>query len=131
MLKRLPEEIPWRLGLSATPIRNYDQMGSDALLSYFGQVIYEFGLDKAIGKYLTPYYYYPIPIELTDDEFEKYCELTRQLGKYAHSSEDEMTEIAKRIAIKVLAFKTTLSLSYFGLKRIFNLIKKLLTHYSM
>lgn len=100
MLKSLPSETPWRLGLSATPIRHYDELGSESLINYFGEIIFEFGLDKAIGKYLTPYYYYPIPVEMTDEEFEKYCQLTRQLGKYIHSSEGEMPDIAKKIAIK-------------------------------
>lgn len=100
ILKALPTEVPYRLGLSATPIRHYDELGTEALLSYFGDVIFEFGLDKAIGRYLSPYYYYPIPIHLTESEFIEYCRLTRQLGKYIHSSESEMPEAAKKIAIK-------------------------------
>ena len=100
MLKSLPSETPWRLGLSATPIRHYDELGSESLINYFGDIIFEFGLDKAIGKYLTPYYYYPIPVEMTEEEFGEYCQLTRQLGKYIHSSEVEMPDVAKKIAIK-------------------------------
>lgn len=100
MQKKLPLEAPWRLGLSATPIRNYDELGTDTLLNYFGEIIFEFGLEKAIGKFLTPYYYYPIPVAMTEEEFGEYCILTRQLGKFVHSTEGEMPEIAKRIAIK-------------------------------
>ncbi len=100
MLKSLPPETPWRLGLSATPIRHYDELGSESLINFFDDIIFEFGLDKAIGKYLTPYYYYPIPVEMTNEEFEKYCQLTRQLGKYLHSTEGEMPDAAKKIAIK-------------------------------
>lgn len=100
MLKALPSQTPWRLGLSATPIRYYDELGTDALINFFGDVIFEFGLDKAIGTYLTPYYYYPTPVEMTEDEFAEYCRLTRQLGKYIHSSESEMPDAAKKIAIK-------------------------------
>ena len=100
MLKALPTETPWRLGLSATPIRYYDELGSESLINFFGSIIFQFGLDKAIGTYLTPYYYYPTPVEMTDDEFAEYCYLTRQLGKFVHSSEAEMSDVAKKIAIK-------------------------------
>jgi len=100
MQKALPREIPWRLGLSATPIRHYDELGSEAIVQYFGEIVFKFGLDEAIGKFLTPYYYYPTPVEMTDDEFQEYCELTSLLGKYIHSSESEMPDAAKKIAIK-------------------------------
>ncbi len=100
MLRSLPVESIWRLGLSATPIRHYDELGTEALIAYFGDIIFQFGLDKAIGLYLTPYYYYPTPVEMTDDEFAEYCRLTKLLGKYITASEGEMPEAAKRIAIK-------------------------------
>ena len=100
ILKKLPLETRWRLGLSATPMRYYDEFGSESIIRFFGDVIYKFGLDKAIGKFLTPYYYYPIPVEMTDSEFEEYCQLTRRLGKFLHSSESEMPEMAKKIAIQ-------------------------------
>jgi superfamily II DNA or RNA helicase len=100
MLRSLPYETTWRLGLSATPIRHYDELGTDALIVFFGDIIFQFGLDKAIGQYLTPYYYYPTPVEMTEDEFAEYCRLTKQLGKYLSTSEGEMPEAAKRIAIK-------------------------------
>ena len=77
MLKSLPLDVPWRLGLSATPIRYYDELqDQNWLINYFGQIIFEFGLEKAIGKFLTPYYYYPTPVEMTYEEFEEYCQLT-------------------------------------------------------
>jgi hypothetical protein len=82
MLAALPPEAPWRLGLSATPIRHYDEEGSDSSLNYFGGVVFEFGLREAIGPYLTPYFYHPVPVEMTPDEFEEFAEFTRRLQRY-------------------------------------------------
>lgn len=43
-----PESIVHRLGLSATPIRQYDEEGTEALLQYFGDVVFSFDLGQAI-----------------------------------------------------------------------------------
>lgn len=111
MLSALPPEAPWRLGLSATPIRHYDEEGSNALLDYFGGVVFEFGLREAIGPYLTPYFYHPIPVEMTPNEFEEFAEFTRRLQRYIGMNEEgPLPEEAKKIAImraRVLNNSTT------------------------
>lgn len=100
MLSALPPEPPWRLGLSATPIRHYDEEGSNALLEYFGGVIFEFGLREAIGPYLTPYFYHPIPVEMTPEEFEEFAQFTRRLQRYGGLDADgPLPEEARKIAI--------------------------------
>jgi len=70
-----------RLGLSATPIRQYDSEGTDALFAYFGPVVFKFTLADAIGVCLVPYNYFVHPIELTHDEVHAYAELTRKLRR--------------------------------------------------
>lgn len=100
MLATLPESAPWRLGLSATPVRHYDEDGTEAILSYFGEVVFSLPLKDVIGTYLTPYYYYPIPVEMTEVEFDTYCQLTEKLKRYQHSKNENASEIAQRIAIK-------------------------------
>ncbi len=101
MLTALPQNVPYRLGLSATPIRHYDEDGSEAILSYFGNIAFSLPLEKAIGPYLTPYYYHAIPVEIVDEEFAEYSNLTRKLYRYMYSSEEsELSEAAQIIAIK-------------------------------
>jgi DNA phosphorothioation system restriction enzyme len=79
-IQLLPENIKFRLALSATPNRWYDDLGSKQLLDYFGgKVVFEYGLDKAIGTHLTNYYYYPHLVYLDVDEAEKYYEITNKL----------------------------------------------------
>lgn len=80
--KCLPENIPYRLALSATPNRWYDEEGTDGLLKYFGgQIVFQFGLKEAIGEFLTNYHYYPHLIYLDEDESEQYYDITRKIVK--------------------------------------------------
>jgi superfamily II DNA or RNA helicase len=92
-----------RLGLSATLRRWFDEAGTEALFSYFGQVCFEFPLEKAIGKYLTPYEYYPILIQLSLSELEEYENLTQRISVITRQSENDNTEseeTLKRLLIK-------------------------------
>lgn len=70
-----------RLGLSATPLRQYDPIGSEELIKYFGDVVYQFTLKDAIGKCLVPYNYYVHPVYLTVDELDNWIDLTVKLKK--------------------------------------------------
>ena len=47
-----------RLGLSATPVRQYDPEGTALLTDYFGEIVFSFPLEQAIGVCLVPYDYY-------------------------------------------------------------------------
>lgn len=98
----LPEGIPLRLGLSATPERHYDPVGTKAVLDYFGDIVYEYSLATAIADgRLCRYRYYPIPVELTDVECDEYEEITAKLSKFFSRGEDEeMNQAAMRLLIK-------------------------------
>jgi superfamily II DNA or RNA helicase len=72
-----------RLGLSATPERAGDQVGTAAILGFFGGVLEpRFTLDDAIAAdVLTPYFYRPHRVELSDDEIEQWREVSRRLAR--------------------------------------------------
>lgn len=74
-----PTNFKYRLGLSATPIRQYDEIGTEGLFEYFGQVVFQFTLKEAIGKCLVPYNYYVHVVELTPNELEEWLELSNKL----------------------------------------------------
>jgi len=78
----LPRNIGLRLALSATPERQYDEVGTEELLDYFGAVIQpEFTLKDAILQgALSRYLYYPLFVELTAAEATKYAKLTKRIG---------------------------------------------------
>ena len=78
----LPRNIGLRLALSATPERQYDELGTEALLDYFGAIIQpEFTLKDAIERgALVRYLYYPVLVELTASEAANYAKLTQRIG---------------------------------------------------
>jgi len=78
----LPRNIGLRLALSATPERQYDELGTEAILSYFGAILQpEFTLADAIKQgALARYLYYPIFVELTTAEALAYAQLTKKIG---------------------------------------------------
>lgn len=78
-INNLPEFFEYRLGLSATPIRQYDQEGTDALFSFFGPVVFKFTLEEAIGRCLVEYEYYVHPVYLTEREMDYWYELTNRI----------------------------------------------------
>lgn len=65
-LAGLSDAIRFRLGLSATPEREYDEQGTQFILDHIGPVIFEFTLEDAIKKeILAPFNYFPTPYTLT------------------------------------------------------------------
>ncbi|MDV6304469.1 DEAD/DEAH box helicase family protein [Rhodococcus cerastii] len=81
--KLLPENAAYRLALSATPERWFDDEGTEGLLDYFGPVAYELGIEKAIYelKALCPYVYHPRLVELRPEEYSFYAEITTKIGR--------------------------------------------------
>lgn len=74
-----PTIFNYRLGLSATPVRQYDQEGTDVLQSFFGQSVYEYSLEDAIGNCLVEYDYFVHPIYLTEEEMDTWHEITSKI----------------------------------------------------
>jgi superfamily II DNA or RNA helicase len=78
--------ISKRIGLSATPNRKYDPLGTDAICKFFNDhppFCYNFGMRRAMSKgRLTNYYYYPKIVHLDEDEKSEYIEITNTLLKY-------------------------------------------------
>jgi superfamily II DNA or RNA helicase len=77
----------YRIGLSATPERYFDDEGTDLLMDYFGGTVYELSLGEAIPEYLTPYEYKPYFVEMTPEEYQEYEELTESIGWMAASDD--------------------------------------------
>ena len=101
--KCLPENIEFRLALSATIDRHNDDIGTEALASYFGDKCIEYSLKDAIeNQMLTRYFYYPVLTYLDEDELEEYLDLTHQLAKKKKKKGRELvlSEYAKQLLIK-------------------------------
>lgn len=99
----LPEGIALRLGLSATPERHLDPEGTAAVFDYFGDIIYEYGIQQAIAEgRLCRYRYHPLLVTLTDEEAQEYAELTAKLGPLlaAGDKNPELGQGAMNLLIK-------------------------------
>ncbi len=82
-----PEFFEYRLGLSATPIRQYDEDGTEALFGFFGPVAFRFTLEEAIGQCLVEYDYYVHAVYLTKSEMDEWFDLTGKIKQNAWRSE--------------------------------------------
>lgn len=79
-LSMLPDNAEYRLGLSATPERHNDEIGTATLMEYFGGAVFEFTLKEAIErKFLTPYKYFPHLCIMTVEEYDEYLEITEEI----------------------------------------------------
>ncbi|PSB22816.1 helicase [filamentous cyanobacterium CCP1] len=62
----------YRLGLSATPEREYDQAGTQFIFDEIGEVFFEFGLEEAIERgILCEFDYIPLTYLLTDGDRQR------------------------------------------------------------
>ena len=78
----LPENAALRMGLSATPDRQGDEIGNVHIENYYGSVVATYTLEDALrDDVLTPYDYHVIPVDLTLDEAETYIELSKNIEK--------------------------------------------------
>ena len=83
--KGLLPQYDYRLGLSATPTRHFDEIGTERLMGYFGGEVYSFNLARALTEtnprthqtYLTPYKYHVYPANLSLKELSDYDHETR------------------------------------------------------
>jgi superfamily II DNA or RNA helicase len=80
-LKSIPEFMDFRLGLSATPERQYDPEGTEELYEYFGDTVFQFGLEDAIGFCLVPYDYHVHVAYLNDEELAEFNDFSSRISK--------------------------------------------------
>ena len=87
-LTGLSDDIPYRLGLSATPEREYDQDGTAFIEQHVGPVIYRFPLDEAIRRgILCEFDYHPLEYELTEEDQQRLRKVYRQQAARQASGE--------------------------------------------
>jgi DNA phosphorothioation system restriction enzyme len=102
--KLLIEKYNYRLALSATFDRYMDKEGTSELYNFFEKKVIEYSLKKAIEeKMLTPYYYYPIVVYLTEVELDSYNELSKKIKKESRIDEEgkvTLSELGKILILK-------------------------------
>lgn len=69
----------FRLGLSATPVFGHDNKKTEDLCNFFGGIVYNLPIEKAIGKFLVNYIYKPIFVCSTDNDEIKFNQAKRKM----------------------------------------------------
>lgn len=91
----LPDEIKFRIGLSATPKREYDEIGTKKVFEFFcpSDKPFEFNINDAIkNDMLCHYNYYPSIVRLSDVEMAEYDEWSEKIKKvrqYMNNSDND------------------------------------------
>ena len=94
--KKLPE-AKYRLGLSATPFSEYEasELANMELRSYFGDVCDEFSIADAMRLgVLCKYEYHPIPIHLSENEYQIYQDNFQKIYAVSGDSDSEINMAA-------------------------------------
>lgn len=104
----LIEDYSLRLGLSATPSRWFDEIGTRYLYDFFGENAFEFDIGKALSTVLpttkqTPlvnYFYEPYFVNLDEEELYEYVKLSKQITQFSNAKDDEKQKILENLLFK-------------------------------
>jgi superfamily II DNA or RNA helicase len=123
-------EYSYRIGLSATPSRWYDDYGSQILTDYFGKNTFSFTIAQAHTTinpltnkpFLVEYEYHPVFVKLTNEELEKYRKLTNRIKKMAtyNKNSDEHQGKLEKLLFDRANIEKNAELKYDELIRILN-----------
>lgn len=106
--RALLDRYDFRIGLSATPARWFDEEGTALLVEYFGGCSFEFTIRDAQNTvnpltgetFLTPYVYQPLFFSLDGIELDDYIELTDKIAKLSFFDDDDVKEKREKLQIK-------------------------------
>lgn len=93
----------YRIGLSATPERMFDEDGTSLIKNYFGNKSFEFSIKDALNTinpltskpFLNQFYYYPRFVYLDEDELEKYKSYSRRIAALMNEEDVDIDLINK------------------------------------
>lgn len=96
-----------RIGLSATPERQFDDKGNNAIMQFFGcdgKYTFEYSMKDAIDNgFLCRYKYFPHVVRLNEDEMAEYKQISLQLAKFYNVDEGTFSgadDILMRLLLK-------------------------------
>jgi len=88
------DDIQYRLGLSATPDRYFDEEGTKALREYFGGTVYTYDMERALREgRLVPYDYHVYPAYLDAAETEQFEQITARIGVLLNDEDHDPEEV--------------------------------------
>lgn len=94
-----------RIGLSATPERQFDDIGNKMVMHFFGckdKYTFEYSMKDAIDNgFLCRYKYYPHIVRLDEEEMAEYEKISLQLAKFYNIDENSFSD-ANDILMRLL-----------------------------
>lgn len=101
-LSGIISQFGFRLGLSATPEREFDEIGTKFIEDEIGPVIFQFGIDKAIRTgILSEFDYVPLEFRFTQEDEDKRRPLVRALlaaTNSEHATDLDIEDIQRRLS---------------------------------
>lgn len=99
----LLNEYRYRIGLSATPERMYDEEGTSIIRNYFGNLSFEFTIKDALETinpltgqpFLNRFYYYPCFVYLNSEELGKYKQYSQKIAAIMNQEEPDKDLLSK------------------------------------
>lgn len=96
-----------RIGLSATPERQYEEEVNQQIFNFFGSsenFTFEYSMQEAINNgFLCRYYYFPHIVRLTDEEMSEYMEISKKLAIIYNPNKKDFRK--KDDTLKILLLK--------------------------
>lgn len=76
----LSVDFGYRMGLSATPERLWDDEGQEKVMAFFDKIVFEYPISRALKDgVLCQYQYHIIPVALTSAELDEYSRISTAL----------------------------------------------------
>lgn len=87
-LQDLSNNVRFRLGLSATPEREYDDEGNDFVSNHIGPVIFQFDLSEAIRRrILCPFRYHALEYSPSQEDRERISQVYKKAAARKHAGD--------------------------------------------
>lgn len=101
LARYLDARFKYKLGLTATPQRYFDDLGTESIFNFFEKEVFSFDLKEAIeADFLTPYNYFPIKVYLNNEEFAEYRDFTEKIARIGIKSLDANQKAYKEILLQ-------------------------------
>lgn len=129
LIQRL-KQIPYlrRIGLSATPERQFDAYGNQQIRKFFGcedDYTFEYSMEEAIKNgVLCKYMYYPHIVQLTPNEMDEYVEVSEKISRYFNYNTDSFDSQDEVLKMLLLARKRIIHKAENKLIAFTNIVKK-------
>ena len=101
--KALLDLYKYRIGLSATPERMYDEEGTSLIRNYFGNKSFEFTIKDALNTinpltgepFLNSFFYYPCFVYLNEQELQQYRFFSKKIAMLINQENPDETLLNK------------------------------------